>query len=126
MQGMLGAMHVIIVMALYIDKWVMCRSSQNGQILYSLSELVSGLDQAIDIYNSIRSYICWIRQDGKSKPYVCAEMLLLSDDMINEEMHAVVYDNTLIAVRILKRIVPSHMLCGEENMLWLSFIACCI
>ena len=61
-------------------------SSQNGQILYSLSELVSGLNQVNDIYSSIRLYVCWNRQDGKSKPYVCAEMLLLSDDMINEEM----------------------------------------
>ena len=28
-------------------------SSQNGQILHSLSELVSGLNQVIDIYSSI-------------------------------------------------------------------------
>ena len=32
-------------------------SSQNGQILYSLSELVSGLNQVIDIYSSIRFYV---------------------------------------------------------------------
>ena len=35
----------------------MCLSSQNGQILYSLSDLVSGLNQAIDIYSSIRLYV---------------------------------------------------------------------
>ena len=62
-------------------------SSQNGQLLYSLSELVSGLNQAIDIYNSIRLYVCWNKQDGELKLYMCAEMLLLSNYRINEEMY---------------------------------------
>ena len=62
-------------------------SSLNGQILHSLSELVSGLNQVIDIYSSIRLYVCWNRQDGELKPNVCAEMLLLSNYRINEEMY---------------------------------------
>ena len=68
------------LVALYIDKWLMWLSSQNGQLLNSLSELVSGLNQVIDMYSSIRLYVCWNRQGGELKPNTFAEMLLLSDD----------------------------------------------